>query len=45
MGLLWIFGGFTVDFCGFTVGMGFRWRVWWSVEDVGMAGLVVGELR
>ena len=23
MGLLWIFGGFAVDFCGFTVGMGF----------------------
>jgi hypothetical protein len=37
MGFRWVCGDRS------TPGMGFRWRVWWSVEDLGVAGVVVGE--
>ena len=39
MGFRWVCGDRS------TPGIGFRWRVLWSVEDVDMAGVVVGELR
>ncbi len=34
MGFRWVCGDQS------TSGMGFKWTVWWSVEDVGVAGVV-----